>query len=364
MFPNSLRSAFGSIGRTFLYLGCVYAFVPSALAQTTSIAFASCIDDEKPNHPIWNVLLDANPDVTIFMGDNVYLDLTRMNSDAIIDEFDANYARLERVTSFQKLRKSSQILAIWDDNDYGQHDGDASFKHKDVSKQKFLEFWQIEPTSVRAKRTGNYDSVWIGEGKERIQIILSDSRYFRSPWQRDSNAAECTSGNIVPSHDEDTTILGQAQWSWLESRLSAPAALHIFVSGIQVIPQDHCFERWAGFPHERKRLLGLLSEASARSIILSGDRHLAETSRVLPTDESRVEKELIEFTSSSLTSRFGWGTGETNCYRVTEDNIRVNNFGLLTINWDRRTITAEYVDEEGTVLQKVQEAISVSDAEL
>ena len=364
MFPNSLQSAFRSIGRTLLYLGCVSAFVPGALAQTTSIAFASCIDDEKPNHPIWNVLLEANPDVTIFMGDNVYLDLSRMNSDAMIDEFDANYARLGKVTSFQNLRKSSQILAIWDDNDYGQRDGDASFEHKHYSKQKFLEFWQIEPSSVRAKRAGNYESVWIGEGEQKVQVILSDTRYFRSSWKRDPNATECVSGNIVPSEDENATILGETQWSWLESRLNEPAALHIFVSGIQVIPVDHCFERWAGIPHERARLLKLLSQSSTQSIILSGDRHLAETSRLLPNDESSVESDLYEFTSSSLTSRFGWGSGETNRYRVTEDNIRVNNFGMLTMNWDRPSITVEYVNEEGTILQEIQTAISISDAEL
>ena len=363
MSNNNTLLDLKSFGKHLAFLCCVCLLVPYAFAETTSIAFASCINDEKPNHPIWSELLKANPDVTIFMGDNVYLDLSRMNSGAMTSEFNANYTRLEEVPQFAALRRSSQILAIWDDNDYGQSDGDKSFELKEFSKQRFLEFWDIEPTSERAEREGNYESVWIGDGEQRIQVFLSDTRYFRSSWKRESGATECTSGNIIPSDDEDATMLGAEQWSWLERQLSESAALHVFVSGIQVIPEDHCFERWGGFPLERSRLLELLSRSEARSIILSGDRHLAETSRLNPNDLPRVKNELIEFTSSSLTSRVGFGANEKNRHRVTEDNIRVNNFGLLTIDWETGIFTVEYRDQIGTTLQKFETFLSNSDIE-
>ena len=359
MFHNNQISHFRSIGKTLLYLGCVFAFAANSHTQTTSIAFLSCIDDQKPKHPIWKALLGANPDVTVFMGDNVYLDLSRITGDSATKEFEKNYTSLKETPQFNALRMSSRTLAIWDDNDYGQRDGDGSFKHKELSKKKFLEFWDIEPSSARAQRVGNYDSAWIGEGEQRIQIILSDTRYFRSTWTRDPDAKECASGNIVPSDDEDATMLGEAQWSWLEKRLAEPAALHIFVSGIQGIPVDHCFERWAGFPQERKRLFETLSKASARSIILSGDRHLAETSRLVPRNDSSLESELIEFTSSSFTSRVGFGADEVNRYRVTDDNIRVNNFGLLTIDWDRMNINVQYFDQQGQSLKEFSTTIDI-----
>lgn len=73
--------------------------------------------------------------------------------------------------------------------------------------------------------------------------------------ERDSNTKDCSAGNIIPTDEGDATILGEAQWSWLEQQLKEPATLHIFVSGIQVIPDEHCSERWGGFPHERIRLL-------------------------------------------------------------------------------------------------------------
>ena len=364
MFHNNQISHFRSIGKTLLYLGCVFAIAASSHAQTTSIAFLSCIDDQKPKHPIWKALLGANPDVTVFMGDNVYLDLSRITGESATKEFEANYTSLEETPQFNALRTSSRILAIWDDNDYGQRDGDGSFEYKELSKQKFLEFWDVEPSSARAQRVGNYDSAWIGEGERRIQIILSDTRYFRSAWTRDPDANECASGNIVPSDDEHATMLGEAQWSWLEKRLEEPAALHIFVSGIQVIPVDHCFERWAGFPQERERLIETLSKASARSIILSGDRHLAETSRMVRSDDSSLEIELIEFTSSSFTSRVGFGAGELNRYRVTDDNIRVNNFGLLTVDLDKSKFKVEYFGQSRTVLQEFETTLPIAENEL
>lgn len=359
MFHNSQLLHFGTLVKQLLLLVLLYAFVPHTLAQTTTIAFASCINDERPNHPIWNVLLDSHPEVTIFMGDNVYLNLTKFNANSTMEEFDADYDRLAKMTTFQALRESSQILAIWDDNDYGQRDGDGSFELKEISKQKFLKFWKIDPNSARAKRAGNYDSVWIGEGEQKIQVILSDTRYFRSSWKRDSNAKECSSGNIVPMEDRDATMLGAAQWNWLEQQLKEPAALRIFVSGIQVIPVDHCFERWAGMPHERHRLLQLLSQANSRTIILSGDRHLAETSRF----SQGIDRELLEFTSSSLTSRIGWGVDEKNRYRMTDDNIRVNNFGLLTVDWQQAELTVEYHDQKGQILQGLKISIPIEPVE-
>ena len=364
MLHNSPLPYVRTIGKRLLCLGCALTIAPLALTQTTSIAFASCINDENPNHPIWNVLLEASPDVTIFMGDNVYLDLTKFKSDSTIDDFNADYDRLANITKFQTLRESSRVLAIWDDNDYGQRDGDGSFELKDISKQKFLDFWNIDPNSERTKRAGNYESVWIGEGEQKIQVILSDTRYFRSPWERDSNAKDCSAGNIVPSDDGDATILGEAQWSWLEQQLEEPAALRILVSGIQVIPDEHCFERWGGFPHERNKLLELLSKNKTRSIILSGDRHLAETSRLLPEDYPKLENELIEFTSSSFTSRVGFGASEVNRHRATDDNIRVNNFGLLSVDWENGYIKVEYIGRSGTTLQKFQTDIEFSTAEL
>lgn len=155
---------------------------------------------------------------------------------------------------------------------------------------------------------------------------MLDTTYLRSPWERDSNTKDCSAGNIVPTGDEDTTVLGEAQWSWIEQQFKESVALYIFVSGIQVIPVDHRFERWAGIPHERHQLLQLLSQANDHRKIFCSDRHLAGTSRSPSNVDQDIDKELLEFTASARTSRVGWGRGGQNRYLVTDDNISGKKF--------------------------------------
>ncbi|MGC1242389.1 MAG: hypothetical protein WA874_12410 [Chryseosolibacter sp.] len=55
------------------------------------------------------------------------------------------------------------------------------------------------------------------------------------------------------------TLLGEDQWKWLEEELrSSGAAINIINSSIQVLPEEHHFEKWANFPAERKKLLDLI----------------------------------------------------------------------------------------------------------
>jgi len=99
-----------------------------------------------------------------------------------------------------------------------------------------------------------------------------------------------------------------------------------------VIADQHCFEKWGNFPNERLRLFALIRESGAKNIVLlSGDRHLGEISR-LPADyPGGTGFDLFEVTSSPLSARSGFGWGETNDYRVNGDNLRESQFGVLDI---------------------------------
>ena len=57
------------------------------------------------------------------------------------------------------------------------------------------------------------------------------------------------------------------------------AAVTVIVSSIQLLAQEHRFEKWANFPNERARLLDLLNDyAKGKTLVISGDRHAAEIS--------------------------------------------------------------------------------------
>lgn len=63
-----------------------------------------------------------------------------------------------------------------------------------------------------------------GESGKKVQIILSDMRYFKDPQvPNDASIVEKVQENIIrgylPTDDTSTTILGEAQWKWLEKQL-------------------------------------------------------------------------------------------------------------------------------------------------
>jgi phosphodiesterase/alkaline phosphatase D-like protein len=83
----------------------------------------------------------------------------------------------------------------------------------------------------------------------------------------------------VPILEPNTTILGEQQWRWLAEQLEVPAEVRNFVSSIQVVAEDHGWEKWMNSPHERERLFTLIRDSGAEGVLLlSGHRHLAELS--------------------------------------------------------------------------------------
>ena len=114
-----------------------------------------------------------------------------------------------------------------------------------------------------------------------MRVILLDTRYNRDD----------------PGTDADP--LGDPQWQWLEGELLRPGAQVIFLgSSIQVLPEQHRFEKWANFPTHKKRLLQMLQGVGpAKVVLLSGDRHHAEILQCV-LEARRV---LFEGTSSGLT---------------------------------------------------------------
>ncbi len=57
------------------------------------------------------------------------------------------------------------------------------------------------------------------------------------------------------NQDAKARVLSNEQWKWLEAELKKPAELRIIVSSIQILADDHGFEKWGNFPLERKKFL-------------------------------------------------------------------------------------------------------------
>ena len=339
MFPMST---------TPLAAAAVLALTLAQGAAAATIAFGSCLVQWKPQ-PVWSAIQAARPDAFIFAGDNVYNDAGPYRDRPEPARIAEAYRELARNPGYQALRRTVPVFATWDDHDYGRDDAGAEYPWKNISKKHFLEFFDFPPEDPAYHRPGIYHARYLGEGPGRVQVLLLDTRTFRSPPREAEPDAACPRVNYKPNRDPEATILGPDQWRWLKARLREPASLRLVVSSIQVIPRDHCWEKWANFPRERERLLHLIRATGAGGVVLlSGDRHLAEISR-LPAE--RVGYPLYEVTASGLNSA-GAGEGEENRFRVAGGNFRGDHFGVVRL--EEGVVHLEVRDVDGETVRARQ----------
>ena len=286
-------------------------------------------------------------------GDTLKLFCTKQFSSSDLYEFVSIGAKLdsEKIDSHNskiKVVPNPYVAgATWDDHDYGLNDAGSEYSKKAESQQVFLDFFGVSAESPRRKRAGIYHAQTYGKPGQRIQVILLDTRYFRSPLNNVGRPKVRTEGRTGPygiTKDPDATILGEEQWQWLEDQLLQPAELRIVASSIQVVSDQHGWECWGTMPSERKRLYDLLNKTTANGVVvLSGDRHHAEISRI----EGKLPYPLYDITASGLNQRKGF-SNEHNPHRIGTW-YREEHFGMILIDWetDNPEITFQIRDIKG-----------------
>ncbi|MDG2125059.1 MAG: alkaline phosphatase D family protein [Verrucomicrobiales bacterium] len=340
--------------RTFgklVFLGVLGGVLVAPADDVPSVvAFGSCAK-ESAKQPIWEAVVAKDPGLFLFLGDNIYGDTDDM------DVMRAKYAKLGAIAGYQKVKARCRVLATWDDHDFGRNDAGAEYEHKVGSQKELLRFFEEPEDSPRWKREGVYGD-WMFDGGEgrRLQVILLDTRYFRSRMVRvDKEKEKENYGPYTRNEAVGATVLGGAQWAWLEEVLKKPADLRLVGTSIQAVPDGHGWEKWGNFPAERERLFGLVKKTRANGVVLlSGDRHLGEIS-VLAA-EAGVGYPLYEVTSSGLTQAGGGRYEEPNEWRVNEI-YRSRNFGTVRVDWDRGRVKLELWDVGGGLVNGVETSL-------
>jgi len=260
------------------------------------------------------------------------------------------YAKQAAQPELTKFRANIPMMVTWDDHDFGFNDGGASFAAREWAETLFETFWR---SSEEVKsRPGIYESRRFGEDGRITQVIVLDTRFFRSnldrlpyqdPWP--------PLGPYVPSSDPARTMLGEQQWKWLGSELAKPADFRIVASSIQVLTDAHNYESWDNLTLERERFYrALAGREESGLVLLSGDRHGGGI--YSDTPEAAGGEQLWELTSSSLNLAFN--STESNTEREPDpkrltDFISEENFGLVEIDWNARTFTLSMRGNQGEV---------------
>jgi alkaline phosphatase D len=311
-------------------------------APLTRIAFGSCAHQQKPQ-PIWDAVLAWRPELFVFTGDNVYGDV----ASAAMTELRAAYAAAGKVAGLARLRAQVPVLATWDDHDYGRNDAGADFPHKEKAQRLFLDYWGIGDDDPRARRPGVYHAQIVGPPGRRVQIILLDTRSFRSPLRPTDQPDALGKEDYLPDPDPRKTMLGAAQWAWLAEQLRQPAELRLLVSSVQVVAEQHGFERWGNLPRERQRLFDLIAATGARGVVLvSGDRHIGALYRVAEA----APYPLYEITASGLNMAYGHNR-DIGPLRLGEV-YGADNFGTIEIDWRAGAVTLAIRDLAGQPVRR------------
>lgn len=317
----------------------LYAFEgwqPLPNGGVSKIAFGSCAKQWE-TQPIWQAVAATAPDLFLFLGDNIYGDWHGDKPFApTAESLNADYRQLAEIPEFAAARRQIPFMATWDNHDYGKHDGGAEFELKEMTRQVFLDFFDEPRDSPRRQRDGIYYANIFGREGRRVQVIMLDNRWSRGtlvPDRRFKEEREALSifGSMghTPNGDQSATLLGDAQWQWLEKQLRKPAEVRLIASGTQIVPDQKGMQEWGNFPLERKRLFDLIEQTGAQGVILlSGNVHFAEVSK---TDEGPYP--LYDFTSSGMTHVSEIYPRANNRYRVAGPFVE-HNFGLIEIDWE------------------------------
>ena len=324
---------------------------PAQDLTLTRIGFGSCAEGGK-EQPIWDAILATHPGLFIFLGDNIYGDTRDMKV------LRAKYMQLAQHAGFAKLRETTPLAVTWDDHDFGEDDAGGDYPQKEASRQVFFDFWGEPAESPRRARNGVYASYLFGPPGQRVQLILLDLRYNRTPlvkpeyavsnyrawaWSRHKKGLTVP-GPYARNPDPKATMLGERQWAWLEQQLEVPADVRLIGSSLQVLADFPGWEGWALFPRDQQRLIELIRRKRANGVVfLSGDMHYAELSKL----DVNVPYPFWDVTSSGLTEV--WPAATPNANRASEV-LAEPNFGLVDIDWQgaQTTVTLSVLDAKGT----------------
>lgn len=312
--------------------------------KVQTIALGSCNDQDDPQ-TMWAHILQNKPDLWIWLGDNIYADTEDM------DEMWQMYQQQKTSPQYARFISQVPVVGIWDDHDYGVNDGGKNYPEKAASRDLMLKFLDVPKDKPVWQREGGYQSWTFGQGDKKVKVLLLDARYFRDELKK----APTGSKNRYQVSEEGD-FLGQAQWQWLQQELqNSDARLHLIGCGIQMIPEDHGWEKWANFPQARQRLFKTIANSGAEGVImLSGDRHIAELSRYQPAG---MGYPVYELTSSGLTHTWSEAWEENNRHRVGELIIK-KNFGVMNIDWQAEPMAVTFeVRGEGNELYLQEKAV-------
>ena len=358
------------------------------------VAFGSCLNQLKTSKAL-RAAAASSADVFVFLGDNTYHDMPHCGipwnhekcdarqwlrffrrvgtyvfrrlcygaaiEDSLRRKDDYEILGKNHIVPFLQKSPGTQVLATYDDHDFGRDDSGEDYEYKHDSRAQFSKFWgALTQRNYEKHTTGIYDFFEVERLNLKIQFVVLDTRFARTAWREAkytdrflnllhlyfSKNATCPTETQRNFISDEPQMLSEEQWLWLESILQRPAHIRIIASSIQVFRPYDGAESWSLMPKERQKLLRLVSSASGQSLFISGDVHYGELAHFSRGLGSEGSQNFFELTSSGLTET--WPCSHANPHRI-QGPFHNPNFGIIDI-FSEDTIRLQLRDENNNIV--------------
>ncbi len=225
---------------------------------------------------IFSAMAERRPDVTLWLGDNIYF---RENEYSSPQGMAARWAQERARPYLRPFLSTGAHLALWDDHDYGPNDSNRSFVFKGESLALHKRYW-VNPSAGLPEVPGIFGQASYND----VDFFWLDNRYYRDDHRL---------------NDPRRAMFGAGQMAWLKNALLAStASFKLVAGGSQMLTKGFRGDSWLDYPEEQADFLRFLAETRIEGVFfLSGDVHRSELMRVeFPTYA------LHELTCSPLTS--------------------------------------------------------------
>lgn len=259
--------------------GC--AFTTPALPDRPGkvrLAISSCAKEDEGSRAVWKRMEAEKVDAVVLIGDTPYIDSTELEVQT------KRHREFAAVPEYQALLAARPCWWTWDDHDFGGNDTAGLLPGKENSRLAYVR--HRPQASYGTGKEGIYTSFRRGP----VEVFLLDTRWF----------AMTAPSPVTPSKP---TLLGAAQWQWLQEKLLASTApFKLLACGmIWDDKENQELDDWGSYAHERKALEKFIGEHKISGVVyIGGDIHASRVLRY-PTRKT-AGYDLVQLIASPIHS--------------------------------------------------------------
>ena len=156
------------------------------------MAHGSCFKNYmyKDRYEVFDAIKNTGAEVFMWTGDAIYANYPFLlgffpvrfsldEVDRLFHELKTDARMWRDDVDYSSMRENMKVIGMWDDHDYGMHDGDSTNKERDWFKKRFLDFLDEGEGSERRRNGEGIYTSYYGDVGKIVKIVMMDIHYSR-----------------------------------------------------------------------------------------------------------------------------------------------------------------------------------------